>query len=98
MQLPPERDDHGWDCFAAWPSPPEGSSVMSEEPKLKSVPMVMSPLGQYFVGRLLMLRERLSMNSGAASNGAPMSYATAFSRGCRSIIWGRRSGTTAVRE
>jgi hypothetical protein len=33
---------------------------MSEEPKLKSVPVVMSPLGQYFVGRLLMLRERLS--------------------------------------
>ena len=33
---------------------------MSEEPKLKSVPMVISPLGQYFVGRLLMLRERLS--------------------------------------
>src|SRR3954454_17990902 len=60
MRSPPEREDHGWDCFAAWPSPPAGSSVMSEEPKLKSVPVVMSPLGQYFVGRLLMLRERLS--------------------------------------
>ena len=33
---------------------------MSEQPGLKSVPVVMSPLGQYFVGRLLMLRERLS--------------------------------------
>ena len=33
---------------------------MSEEPKLKSVLVVMSPLGQYFVGCLLMLRERLS--------------------------------------
>ena len=33
---------------------------MSEEPKLKSVPVVMSPLGQYFVGRLLMLIERLT--------------------------------------
>ena len=33
---------------------------MSEEPKLKGVPVVMSQLGQYFVGRLLMLRERLS--------------------------------------
>jgi hypothetical protein len=33
---------------------------MSEQPGLKSVPVVMSQLGQYFVGRLLMLRERLS--------------------------------------
>jgi hypothetical protein len=33
---------------------------MSEEPKLKGVPVVISQLGQYFVGRLLMLRERLS--------------------------------------
>ena len=33
---------------------------MSEQPGLKSVPVAMSPLGQYFVGRLLMLRERLS--------------------------------------
>ena len=33
---------------------------MSGEPRLKSVPVVMSPLGQYFVGRLLMLRERLT--------------------------------------
>ena len=32
----------------------------ARSPKLKSVPVVMSPLGQYFVGRLLMLRERLS--------------------------------------
>ena len=33
---------------------------MSEEPKLKGVPVVMSQLGQYFVGRQLMLGERLS--------------------------------------
>jgi hypothetical protein len=33
---------------------------MSGEPSLKSVPVVMSPIAQYFVGRLLMLRERLS--------------------------------------
>jgi hypothetical protein len=33
---------------------------MSEQPGLKSVPVGMSPLGQYFVGRLLMLRECLS--------------------------------------
>jgi hypothetical protein len=33
---------------------------MSEQPELKSVPVAMSPLGQYFVGRLLMLRERLT--------------------------------------
>ena len=33
---------------------------MSEPPGLKSVPVVMSQLGQYFVGRLLMLRECLS--------------------------------------
>src|SRR4051794_14105284 len=59
MRSPPERDDHGCGCFAAWPSSPEGSSIMSEEPKLKSVPVVMSPLGQYFAGRLLMLGGRL---------------------------------------
>jgi hypothetical protein len=46
--------------FRGLPVPPEGSSVMSEQPGLKSVPVGMSPLGQYFVGRLLMLRERLS--------------------------------------
>ena len=28
---------------------------MSEEPGLKSVPVAMRPLAQYFVGRLLML-------------------------------------------
>ena len=33
---------------------------MSEQPGLKSVPVGMSPLAQYFVGRLLMLRERLT--------------------------------------
>ena len=33
---------------------------MSEEPGLKSVPVAMSPIAQYFVGRLLMLRERLT--------------------------------------
>ncbi len=33
---------------------------MSEQPGLKSVLVGMSPLGQYFVGRLLMLRERLT--------------------------------------
>ena len=33
---------------------------MSEPPGLKSVPVGMSPLAQYFVGRLLMLRERLT--------------------------------------
>ena len=33
---------------------------MSEQPGLKSVPVAISPLGQYFVGRLLMLRERLT--------------------------------------
>ena len=33
---------------------------MSEPPGLKSVPVRMSPLAQYFVGRLLMLRERLT--------------------------------------
>ena len=33
---------------------------MSEEPGLKSVPVGMRPVAQYFVGRLLMLRERLT--------------------------------------
>ncbi len=33
---------------------------MGEQPEIKSVPIAMSPLGQYFVGRQLMLRERLS--------------------------------------
>ena len=33
---------------------------MSEQPGLKSVPVGMSPLGQYFVGHQLMLRERLT--------------------------------------
>jgi hypothetical protein len=33
---------------------------MSEEPGLKGVPVGMSSLGQYFVGRQLMLRERLT--------------------------------------
>jgi len=33
---------------------------MSEPPGLKSVPVGMSSLAQYFVGRLLMLRERLT--------------------------------------
>ena len=33
---------------------------MSEPPGLKRVPGAMSPLGQYFVGRLLMLGERLT--------------------------------------
>ena len=33
---------------------------MSEQSGLKSVPVGMSPLGQYFVERLLMLRECLS--------------------------------------
>jgi hypothetical protein len=33
---------------------------MSEQSGLKSVPVGMSPLGQYFVERLLMLRERLT--------------------------------------
>jgi hypothetical protein len=33
---------------------------MSEQPGLKSVPVGMRPIVQYFIGRLLMLRERLS--------------------------------------
>jgi hypothetical protein len=33
---------------------------MSEEYGLKSVPVGMRPVAQYFIGRLLMLRERLS--------------------------------------
>jgi hypothetical protein len=33
---------------------------MSEQSGLKSVPVGMSPLGQYFVERLLMLKERLT--------------------------------------
>ena len=33
---------------------------MSEEPKLKSVPVGIRPVVQYFIGRLLMLRERLT--------------------------------------
>jgi hypothetical protein len=33
---------------------------MSEEPGLKGVPGGMRPIAQYFIGRLLMLRERLS--------------------------------------
>ena len=33
---------------------------MSEEPGLKSVPVGMRPVAQYFIGRLLMLRERLT--------------------------------------
>jgi hypothetical protein len=33
---------------------------MSEEPKLKSVPMVISPIAQYFIGHQLMLREHLT--------------------------------------
>lgn len=33
---------------------------MSEPSQIKSARIAMSPLGQYFVGRLLMLRDRLS--------------------------------------
>ena len=33
---------------------------MSEEPGLKGVPVGMRPVAQYFIGRLLMLRERLT--------------------------------------
>jgi hypothetical protein len=33
---------------------------MSGEPEIKSVPVGISPLGHYFVGRQLMLRERLT--------------------------------------
>ncbi|MGF7212540.1 hypothetical protein GGE65_007175 [Skermanella aerolata] len=33
---------------------------MNEEPEIKSVPVGISPLGHYFVGRQLMLRERLT--------------------------------------
>ena len=33
---------------------------MSEQPGIKSVPVGMRPIVQYFIGRLLMLRERLS--------------------------------------
>ena len=41
---------------------------MSEPPVLRSVPVGMSPLGQYFVGRLLMLRERLTYMQKAKSS------------------------------
>jgi hypothetical protein len=33
---------------------------MSEEPGLKGVPVAMRPVAQYFIGRLLMLREHLT--------------------------------------
>jgi len=33
---------------------------MSEEPRLKGVPVRMRPVAQYFIDRLLMQRERLS--------------------------------------
>ena len=33
---------------------------MSEEPGLKGVPAGMRPIAQYLIGRLLMLRERLT--------------------------------------
>ena len=33
---------------------------MSGEPSLKSVPVAMRPIAQYFVGRQLMLEERLT--------------------------------------
>jgi hypothetical protein len=33
---------------------------MSEEPSLKGVSVGMRPVAQYFIGRLLMLRERLT--------------------------------------
>jgi hypothetical protein len=36
------------------------SSVMSEEPRLKAVPVRVRPVAQYFIERLLMQRERLS--------------------------------------
>ena len=33
---------------------------MSERPGFRSVPLGMRPIAQYFIGRLLMLRERLT--------------------------------------
>jgi hypothetical protein len=33
---------------------------MSEQPGLRSVPVRMRPIAQYFIGRQLMLRERLT--------------------------------------
>jgi hypothetical protein len=33
---------------------------MSEEPRLSGVPVAMRPIAQYFIGRQLMLRERLT--------------------------------------
>ena len=37
---------------------------MSEQPGLKGVPMGIRPVAQYFIGRLLMLRERLTYGLG----------------------------------
>src|SRR4051812_9176635 len=60
MRSPPDREDHRCDCFATWWSPPQGSSLMSAPPGLKGVPVGICPVAQYFIGRQLMLRERLT--------------------------------------
>ena len=56
---------------------------MSEQPGLKSVPVGMSPLAQYFVGHQLMLRERLTYEQWSILERMPLDHP-------ESAVWDNR--------